>query len=127
VKRSRFIQLAGGTRSVNRELEQKAWALAGLKGYITNLRACPDGTPVTPSSSSAPATSWSRSEKSFPMAKSDLQARPVCRRKRDSIEADLTDDTGHISECYGHRVPPHTRSAAADRLSCLHAGLAGGV
>jgi Transposase DDE domain len=47
VKRNRFIQLSGGTRSVNRELEQKARALAGLKGYITNLAACPDGTPVT--------------------------------------------------------------------------------
>jgi hypothetical protein len=48
VKRNRFIQLAGGTKSVNRELEAKARALAGLKGYVTNLRACPDGTPITP-------------------------------------------------------------------------------
>jgi Transposase DDE domain len=47
VKRNRFIQLSGGTKSVNRELEDKARALAGIKGYITNLRACPDGTPVT--------------------------------------------------------------------------------
>ena len=47
VKRNRFIQLSGGTRSVNRELEEKARALAGIKGYVTNLRACPDGTPVT--------------------------------------------------------------------------------
>src|SRR2546430_161942 len=47
VKRNRFIQLSGGTRSVNRELEEKARALAGLKGYVTNLRACPDGTPVS--------------------------------------------------------------------------------
>ena len=47
VKRNRFIQLSGGTRTVNRELEAKARALAGLKGYVTNLRACPDGTPVT--------------------------------------------------------------------------------
>ena len=47
VKRNRFIQLSGGARSVNRELEAKARALAGLKGYVTNLRACPDGTPVT--------------------------------------------------------------------------------
>src|SRR5215472_4793241 len=30
VKRNRFIQLSGGTRSVNRELEEKARALAGL-------------------------------------------------------------------------------------------------
>ena len=33
VKRNRFIQLSGGTRSVNRELEEKARALAGIKGY----------------------------------------------------------------------------------------------
>jgi hypothetical protein len=48
VKRNRFIRLSGGTRTVNRDLEAKARALAGLKGYVTNLRACPDGTPVTP-------------------------------------------------------------------------------
>ena len=47
VKRNRFVQLSGGTRTVNRDLEAKARALAGLKGYVTNLRACPDGTPVT--------------------------------------------------------------------------------
>jgi hypothetical protein len=33
VKRNRFVQLSGGTRSVNRTLEAKARALAGLKGY----------------------------------------------------------------------------------------------
>jgi hypothetical protein len=33
VKRNRFIRLTGGTRTVNRELEAKARALAGLKGY----------------------------------------------------------------------------------------------
>jgi hypothetical protein len=33
VKRNRFVQLSGGTRSVNRALETKARALAGLKGY----------------------------------------------------------------------------------------------
>jgi hypothetical protein len=47
VKRNRFIQLSGGTKSVNRELEEKARSLAGIKGYVTNLAACPDGTPVT--------------------------------------------------------------------------------
>jgi hypothetical protein len=35
-------------KRVNRELEEKARSLAGLKGYVTNLAACPDGTPVTP-------------------------------------------------------------------------------
>jgi hypothetical protein len=47
VKRNRFIQLTGGTRCVNRDLEEKARALAGIKGYITNLQAYPDGTPIT--------------------------------------------------------------------------------
>jgi Transposase DDE domain len=47
VKRNRFITLDGATKSVNRELEAKARDLAGLKGYVTNLAACPDGTPVT--------------------------------------------------------------------------------
>ena len=32
---------------MNRDLEAKAGALAGLKGYTTNLVACPDGAPVT--------------------------------------------------------------------------------
>ena len=44
VKWNRFIQLPGGTKSVNRELEARVRALAGLKGYITNLATCPDGT-----------------------------------------------------------------------------------
>ena len=34
VKRNRFIQLSGGTRSVNRTLEARARAVAGLKGYV---------------------------------------------------------------------------------------------
>jgi hypothetical protein len=47
VKRNRFITPDGAAKSVNRELEAKARDLAGLKGYVTSLAACPDGTPVT--------------------------------------------------------------------------------
>ena len=90
VKRNRFIRLAGGTRAVNRELEEKARALAGLKGYVTNLRACPDGTPVTPEFVIGAYHQLFQTEKSFRMTKSDLQARPIYHRKRDSIEAHLT-------------------------------------
>jgi hypothetical protein len=39
VKRNRFIQLDGGTTTINRELETKARDLAGIKGYVTNLAA----------------------------------------------------------------------------------------
>jgi hypothetical protein len=90
VKRNRFIRLAGGTRTVNRELEHKARTLAGLKGYVTNLRACPDGTPVTAEFVIGAYHQLFQIEKSFRMAKSDLQARPVYHRTRDSIEAHLT-------------------------------------
>ena len=90
VKRNRFVQLSGGTRTVNRELEGKARALAGLKGYVTNLRACPDGTPVTAEFVIGAYHQLFQIEKSFRMAKSDLQARPVYHRTRDSIEAHLT-------------------------------------
>ncbi len=90
VKRNRFIQLSGGTRSVNRELEEKARALAGIRGYVTNLKACPDGTPVTAEFVIGAYHQLFQIEKSFRMAKSDLQARPVYHRKRDSIEAHLT-------------------------------------
>ena len=90
VKRNRFIRLAGGTRTVNRELEAKARALAGIKGYVTNLRACPDGTPVTAEFVIGAYHQLFQIEKSFRMAKSDLQARPVYHHLRDSIEAHLT-------------------------------------
>src|SRR6202020_1736082 len=90
VKRNRFVQLSRGTKTVNRELEAKARALAGLKGYVTNLAACPDGTPVTPEFVIGSYHQLFQIEKSFRMAKSDLQARPIYHRTRDSIEAHLT-------------------------------------
>jgi hypothetical protein len=90
VKRNRFIQLSGGTKSVNRDLEAKARALAGIKGYITNLQACPDGTPVTAEFVIGSYHQLFEIERSFRMSKSDLQARPVYHRKRDPIEAHLT-------------------------------------
>jgi DDE family transposase len=90
VKRNRFIKLDGTARSVNRELEAKARSLAGIKGYVTSLAACPDGSPVTPEFVIGSYGRLFEIEKSFRMAKSDLQARPVYHRKRDSIEAHLT-------------------------------------
>jgi hypothetical protein len=97
VKRNRFIALYGAVKSVNRELEAEARDLAGLKGYVTNLAACPDGTPVT---SEFVISSYHRLfeiEKSFRMSKSDLQGRPVYHRKRDSIEAHLTIVFGRLA------------------------------
>ena len=90
VKRNRFIALDGAVKSVNRELEAKARDLAGLRSYVTNLAACPDGTPVTADFVIGSYHDLWNIEKSFRMSKHDLRARPVYHRKRDSIEAHLT-------------------------------------
>ena len=90
VKRNRFIALDGAAKSINRELEAKARTLAGIKGYLTSLAACPDGTPVTADFVISSYRRLFEIEKSFRMSKSDLQARPIYHRKRDSIEAHLT-------------------------------------
>ena len=90
VKRNRFIALDGAAKSVNRELEAKARTLAGLKGYVTNLAACPDGTPVTADFVIGSYHQLWNIEKSFRMSKHDLRARPIYHRKRDSIDAHLT-------------------------------------
>jgi transposase len=84
VKRNRFVQLAGGTKSVNRELEAKARGLAGVKGYTTNLIDA-DAEFVI----GAYHQLW-RIEKSFRMSKHDLKARPIYHHKRESIDARLT-------------------------------------
>lgn len=84
IKRNRFIQLSGGTKTVNRKLEAKARALAGVKGYVTNI-ADPTSEFVIDA-----YHRLFQIEKSFRMSKSDLAARPIYHRTRDSIEAHLT-------------------------------------
>jgi Transposase DDE domain len=84
VKRNRYIQLSGATKSVNRELEAKTRALAGWKGYTTNLTAQSAEFVID-----AYHQLW-HIEKSFRMSKHDLQARPVYHHIRESIEAHLS-------------------------------------
>ena len=84
VKRNRFVKLAGGNKSVNRELEAKTRGIAGLKAYITNI-----DNPSPEFVIGAYHQLW-RIEKSFRMSKHDLRARPIYHYKRESIEAHLT-------------------------------------
>ena len=84
VKRNRFIKLTGATKSVNHELEVKARALAGWKGYTTNLTE-----PTAECVIDAYHQLW-HIEKAFRMSKHDLQARPIYHHTRESIEAHLT-------------------------------------
>ncbi|MGH8583352.1 MAG: IS1634 family transposase [Gammaproteobacteria bacterium] len=83
VKRNRFVTLTGAEKSVNRNLEAKARALAGIKGYDTNI-----ANPTPEFVIGAYAGLW-RIEKSFRMSKHDLRARPIYHHKRESIDAHL--------------------------------------
>jgi len=84
VKRNRYIQLTGATKSVNRTLEAKTRALAGWKGYTTNLVDQPATFVIN-----AYHQLW-HIEKAFRMSKHDLQARPIYHHLRESIEAHLS-------------------------------------
>jgi len=84
VKRNRFIKLTGGAKTINRDLEAKARALAGLKAYITNME-----NPTPEFVIGSYHQLW-HIEKSFRMSKHDLRARPIYHRKRDSIQAHLS-------------------------------------
>ncbi|WP_452607469.1 IS1634 family transposase, partial [Prauserella oleivorans] len=86
IKRNRFVKLTDATKTVNRDLdlEAKARALAGIKGYVTNIED------PTPEQVIGAYHQPFQIEKSFRMAKSDLAARPIFHRTRDSIEAHLT-------------------------------------
>jgi hypothetical protein len=84
VKRNRFITLTGATKAVNRQLEAKARALAGLKGYVTNLPGV-DAQFVIDA-----YHRLFQIERSFRMSKHDLRARPIYHHKRASIEAHLS-------------------------------------
>jgi len=84
VKRNRFVTLTGADKSVNRDLEAKARALAGIKAYVTNLIDQP------PEFIIGAYHRLYQIEKSFRMAKSDLAARPIYHHLRDSIDAHLT-------------------------------------
>ncbi len=84
VKRNRFIKLTGATKTVNRELEAKNRALAGWKGYTSNLVGQSPEFVID-----AYHQLW-RIEKAFRMSKHDLQARPIYHHIRESIEAHLS-------------------------------------
>ena len=68
---------------MNQKLIDKAYALAGIKGYVTNL----DTPPLKVISA---YHQLFEVEASFRMAKSDLKARPIFHHKREAIEAHLT-------------------------------------
>jgi len=69
---------------VNRQLEAKTRALAGWKGYTTNLTGVGSDFVID-----AYHQLW-HIEKAFRMSKHDLAARPIYHHLRESIEAHLS-------------------------------------
>ncbi len=122
VKRNRFITLAGGEKSVNRALEAKARALAGLKGYTTNITD-PSAEFVIGSYHQL----W-RIEQSFRMSKHDLRARPIYHHKRESIDAHLNivfaalAVTRFIEDRTGWSIKRFVRTARRYRTVQIRAG-----
>lgn len=83
VKRNRFVSLKTQSKKLNQPLIDKAYALAGIKGYVTDLDLHPEKI-------IAAYHQLFEVEASFRMAKSDLKARPIFHHKREAIEAHLT-------------------------------------
>lgn len=83
VSKAKFLTVKAKTKKLNQALIDKAYALAGIKGYVTNLNI-PNQRVIDY------YHQLFQVEASFRMAKSDFKARPIFHRKRDAIEAHLT-------------------------------------
>lgn len=82
-KKTKFLIFKAKEKKLNLTLIDKARALAGIKGYVTDLNI-PDEQIIHHYHQL-----WNV-EASFRMSKSDLRARPIFHYKRESIEAHLS-------------------------------------
>jgi len=85
-KAPRFVKNTNGNKSLDEASLARARRLVGLKGYVTNI----DADLMGPGEVIASYHDLWRVEQSFRMSKTDLRARPMFARTRDSIEAHLT-------------------------------------
>jgi transposase len=81
--KTKFLSVVAKEKQLNQKLINKATALAGVKGYVTNLDI-PDEQVI------AYYHQLFHVEATFRMAKSDLRARPIFHQTREAIEAHLT-------------------------------------
>ncbi|MDP2670468.1 MAG: IS1634 family transposase [bacterium] len=82
-RRAKFLKVTTKEKMLNQVLIDKARALVGIKGYVTNLT-------ITDKQVISYYHELWQVERSFRMSKSDLKARPIFHRKKDAIEAHLT-------------------------------------
>ena len=83
VKKKKYLSVTARSKQLNQKLLDKAKALAGIKGYVTNLDI-PDDQVTTY------YHQLFQIEATFRMSKSDVQARQICHQNREAIEAHLT-------------------------------------
>ena len=86
LKKDRFLRITDAAPAVDWDLVKRAQNLAGLKGYVTNI----DAKVLAGDQVVTAYHDLYQVERSFRMTKTDLAARPVFHRLRDSIEAHLT-------------------------------------
>lgn len=86
MKKVLFLKVTGAEKELDEKIIERARMLAGLKGYVTTLpvAAVPAAQEI-----GAYHDLW-QVEASFRMTKSDLRARPIFHRQKDSIDANLT-------------------------------------
>ena len=82
----RFVKTTGMKPVLDQVSLDRARRVAGLKGYVTNI---PASVMPAPEVVASYHDLW-QVERSFRMSKTDLRARPMFARTRDSIEAHLT-------------------------------------
>jgi transposase len=82
----RFVKTNGAVQVLDQKSLDRARRVAGLKGYVTNIPV----TVMPPAEVVASYHDLWHVEQSFRMSKTDLRARPLFSRTRDSIEAHLT-------------------------------------
>ena len=86
LKKDRFVKITDAVKDADWALVERARYPTGLKGYVTNIDTdTMDGQQVV-----AAYKELYQVDRSFRMAKSDLAARPIFHRVRDSIEAHPT-------------------------------------
>lgn len=81
--RAKFLAIKAKEKKLNQVLIDKAYTLAGIKGYVTNLKH-PDDKIIEY------YHQLFNVEASFRMAKSDLKARPIFHYRHEAIDAHLT-------------------------------------
>jgi transposase len=99
--RTKFLSVTAKSKQLNQKLIDKATALAGIKGYVTNLDI-PDNEVI------ANYHQLFQVEATFRMAKSDLKARPIFHQNREAIEAHPQLFSQHWRSAGGLSIKPES-------------------